>query len=185
MLEIVVEGEDMWDEDKEIFVKPESVILHLEHSLVSLSKWESKIKKPFLESSSDRTLEEMIYYIKCMTVTKNVKDEVYTRLSDKNFQEINDYINDPMTATWFNDAPGGLPGRKQILTAEVLYYQMLANGIPMECQKWHLNRLITLIRVFNTKNNPQSANKKRTKAETAKMYRDLNAQRRAMYNSKG
>lgn len=183
MLEIVVEGEELWDDENECFIPVNSVILHLEHSLVSLSKWESKIKKPFLETE-DKTLEEMLFYIKCMTVTKNVKDEVYTRLSDKNFQEINDYINDPMTATWFNDR-NTPPGRKQIQTAEVIYYQMLANGIPMECQKWHLNRLITLIRVFNVKNNPETANKKRSRKEIAREYRDLNAKRRAMYNSKG
>lgn len=181
MIEIVVKGDDLWDENEERFVSVKPVILHMEHSLISLSKWEAKFKKSFLKTR-EKTLEETLYYYKCMTITKNVKDEVYTRLSSENIQEINNYISDPMTATHVPDVRAA-KGATDTQTAEVIYYQMLSNGIPIEFEKWHLNRLITLIRVFNHKNNPNGS--KMSNAEIFKRNRDLNQLRRAQANSKG
>lgn len=181
MLQITVESVDGWDENKQEFVelKPKKV-LTLEHSLVSLSKWESKWCKPFI-STTDKTLEETIDYIKCMTITQNVNDEVYERLSAKNIKQINEYINAPMTATWFSNPSKEGHSREQI-TSELIYYWMIALNIPFECQKWHLNRLITLIRVCNVKNSPP---KKMSREEILAQNAQLNAMRRKQSNSRG
>lgn len=180
MLEIIVEGQEYWDEEKEVFHTTKPVTLHMEHSLVSLSKWESKFKKSFLRTT-EKTYEETIYYFKCMTITKNVKDEVYYRLSRENIEEINRYISDPMTSTYIPERKGPA-SHSDVQTAEVIYYQMLSNGIPMECQKWHLNRLITLIRVFNYKNDPKGG--KMSREEALKKTQEINKQRREMYRAK-
>lgn len=169
-----------WDETKQEFVEPKTVTLQLEHSLVSLSKWESKWKKPFY-SKKDISEEETIDYIKCMTLTKNVDPDVYTHLSRENIREIKEYIGDPMTATTFGrEEKSG--GNKEIVTSELIYYWMIASNIPFECQKWHLNRLITLIRVCGIKNNPP---KKRSKRDLMSRNAALNASRRKQMNSKG
>ena len=181
MLRLVVQlSPEGWDEQKEEFVEGKTQVLQLEHSLVSLSKWESKWCKPLL-SDNNKTEEELLDYIKFMTLTQNVDPEVYSHLSRENFQEINDYINAPMTATTFSDSKNGKRNR-EIITSELIYYWMVALQIPFECQKWHLNRLITLVRVCNIKNDPP---KKRSKRETATNYAALNAARRKQYNSKG
>ena len=169
-----------WDEAKQEFVEPKTVTLQLEHSLVSLSKWESKWKKPFY-SKKDISEEETIDYIKCMTLTKNVDPDVYTHLSRENIREIKEYIGDPMTATTFGiEEKSG--SNKEIVTSELIYYWMIASNIPFECQKWHLNRLITLIRVCGIKNNPP---KKRSKRDLMSRNAALNASRRKQMNSKG
>lgn len=181
MLRIIVPATEQWDAAKEEFVYPNrEQILELEHSLVSLSKWESKWCKPFIDTK-DKTFEENLDYIRCMTLNKNVDPTVYTRLTTDNVREINEYIESPMTATWFNEnkKPGG---KKEVLTAEIIYYLMIAHRIPFECQKWHLNRLLTLIRVCNLKNEPP---KKMSKAETMRSNAALNAARRKKYNTKG
>ena len=169
-----------WDEEKQEFVEPKTYILALEHSLVSLSKWESKWCKSFIHTQ-DKTSEEMIDYIKCMTTTQNVDPSVYTKLSAKNIKEIEEYINAPRTATTFPDDKGGKRNR-EVITSELIYYWMVSYNIPFECQKWHLNRLITLIRVCGIKNAPP---KKTNKKELTSRYAALNAQRRAQLNSKG
>lgn len=185
MLEITIpatSGRELWDEKNEEFVyiepKKEQKI-ELEHSLISLSKWESKYCKPFI-SKKAMTPEEILYYVKCMTLTKNVSDDVYDRLSDENVKAINDYINAPMTATWFTDR-GGPKGNSEQMTAELIYYYMIAYNIPFECEKWHLNRLMTLIRICNIKNQPQ---KKMSGSEIARQNAALNAQRHAMHAKK-
>ena len=152
MLHITVPAVEYWDERKEEFVNlKESQSLQLEHSLVSISKWESKYCKPFLTKES-KTYEETIEYIKCMTITQNVKDDVYNHLSKENFDAINAYISNPMTATTFRDNSTGV--NRETPTSELIYYWMIALNIPMECQRWHINRLLTLIRVCNIKNTP-------------------------------
>lgn len=148
MLRIVVPAAEFWDEAKEEFIYKAEQALQLEHSLVSLSKWESKWCKPFL-SKDEKTTAETIDYIRCMTLTQNVKPDVYERLSPENIQQVNQYIQAPMTATWFSDTSGGKRNSEQI-TSELIYYWMIALNIPFECQKWHLNRLLTLIRVLIT-----------------------------------
>lgn len=181
MLRIVVQlSPEGWDEQKEEFVEAKTQVLQLEHSLVSLSKWESKWCKPFL-SDNNKTEEELLDYIKFMTLTQNVDPEVYSHLTRENFTQINEYINAPMTATTFSENNQGKRNR-EIITSELIYYWMVALNIPFECQKWHLNRLITLVRVCNIKNAPP---KKRSKRETANNYAALNAARRAQFNSKG
>ena len=181
MLQITIQiSPEGWDENKEEFVEAKTRILQLEHSLISLSKWESKWCKPFL-SSTNKTDEEVLDYIKLMTLTQNVDPEVYSHLSVENFKAIDAYINAPMTATTFSEDKNGKRSR-EIITAELIYYWMIALNIPFECQKWHLNRLLTLVRVCNIKNTPP---KKYSKRETASSYAAINAARRKQMNSKG
>ena len=177
-INVTVEPEK-WDESTGEFIPPKEKTIQLEHSLVSLSKWESKWCKPFLHS--EKSDEEVLDYIKCMTLTQNVPDDLYNKLSSKNIKAIDDYINASMTATTFSD-DGNTKKNKEIVTSELVYYWMVAYNIPFECQKWHLNRLITLIRVCGVKNSPP---KKMSKAEIYKRNAELNAKRRAKLNSKG
>lgn len=180
MLLITVPGAEYWDGEHQSFVYSKEQTLQLEHSLVSLSKWESKWQKAFL-SKKEKTLEETIDYVRCMTITKNVDPEAYSRLSNENIDEINDYISSPMTATFFSDEKEGSVNR-QIVTSELIYYWMIALNIPFECQKWHLNRLLTLIRVCNNMNQPP---KKRSKGDLLRRNAELNAARRKKLNTKG
>lgn len=169
-----------WDEKRQEFVEPKVQVLCLEHSLLSLSKWESKWNKPFL-SKKPKTYEESLDYIKFMTLTQNVHPDVYEHITPANMQEINDYIDAPMTATTFSKSGNGKPNR-QVITAELIYYWMIALNIPFECQKWHLNRLLTLVRVCEIKNSPP---KKRSTRDIASEYARLNAARKQKLNSKG
>lgn len=162
-----------WDEEKQEFVEPKTQILCLEHSLVSLRKWESRWCKPFLSNKS-LTVEETIDYIKCMTLTQNVPSEVYNRITDKNIEEVSAYIDAPMTATWFTEEKGGKPNT-EVVTAELIYYWMIALNIPFECQKWHLNSLLTLVKVCNIKNTPP---KKMGKNALLNRHASVNAARR-------
>lgn len=181
MLQITIPAVELWDEKKEEFVtgSKEQTLL-LEHSLISLSKWESKWCKPFL-AKEEKTLEEIIDYIKCMTITKGVESEVYDRLTRSNIEAIDKYIEAPMTATVFGNNRLQ-PGRKEQVTSELIYYWMISYNIPMECQKWHLNRLLTLIRVCNIKNTPP---KKMNRKDIINQYASLNAARRKQFNTKG
>lgn len=180
MLTIIVPGTESWNEKTEEFVYGKDYELHLEHSLVSISKWESKWHKPFLERS-EKTEAQIMDYIRCMCITPNVPDDVFYRLSRDNIKDINDYIEDSHTATIVTDPPSK-GGARDIMTSEVIYYYMIALNIPVEFQKWHLNRLITLIRVCNKKNAPP---KKRSSEEILRSHADINAMNRARFGSKG
>lgn len=191
MLTVVIPASDGWDPKKNEFVPVgKAVTLKLEHSLLSLSKWESKWHVPFLDEKNEKTPEQMMDYIKCMTLTQNVDDEVYKRLSPENMNAINTYINDPATATWFSDNKPDVPkGRKpkwarnsKPMTAELIYFAMINYQIPVEFQKWHLNRLLTLIRVCQEKNAPP---KKMSKKAAMSQQRMLNEARRAQYHTNG
>lgn len=171
---------EKWDEEKEEFVSAKYQILQLEHSLLSLSKWESKWCKPFL-STDAKTDEETMDYIKHMTLNPTIDPSVYGNLTSENIEDINKYIYAPMTATTFVDDKTS-KRNQEIITAELIYYWMIALNIPFECQKWHLNRLLTLVRVCNIKNTPP---KKMNKRATASRYAQLNAARRKQFNSKG
>ena len=173
-------GREKWDPEKQEFVYPETKTIHLEHSLVSLSKWESKWCKPFF-SKQEKTVEETIDYIKIMTLTQHVDPEVYNYLTPENVKQINDYIEAPMTATTFSKDEKGKSSR-EIITSELIYYWMITLGIPFECQKWHINRLLTLIRVCNVKNQPP---KKMSKRDIMSRNAALNAANRKRFNSKG
>lgn len=181
MLQIVVPiGPEGWDTEKQEFVEPKYETLNLEHSLVSLSKWESKWCKPYL-SKQDKTYNEVLDYIKCMTITPNVKPEVYECITEANIEDIKRYIESPMTATYISEDKNGRVNR-EIITSELVYYWMIALQIPFECQKWHLNRLLTLIRVCNIKNAPP---KKMGHRDAMNRRRALNASRRKQFNTKG
>jgi hypothetical protein len=179
MLQIqVVLGESFNEETNEFIA--DTFTVELEHSLVSLSKWESKFEKPFL-SSDDKTPAETLWYINAMTMTPNVPPEVFAKLSEKNINDITEYINGKQTATWFTEhAPRG--ANREIITAEVIYYWMTALQVSMECQHWHLNRLFTLIKVVNEKNAPK---KKMSRAEGLAQQRRLNRERQLKYNTTG
>lgn len=179
MLQITIPGDEAWDEIKQEFVSTKEQTLRLEHSLVSLSKWESKWCKPFF-SKEEKTGEETIDYIKCMTLNQHVDPAVYDFLTAENIQAINDYISAPMTATTFSNDKKG-PSR-EIITSELIYYWMIALQIPVEFEKWHLNRLLTLIRVCEIKNQPP---KKMSRNEILSRNAALNAARKQKYNSKG
>ena len=180
MLRITIPAVEEWDEFKQEFVTTKEQTLCLEHSLVSLSKWESKWCKPFL-TKQERTYEETIDYIKFMTLTPNVDPEVYNFLTNDNMTEINEYIEAPMTATTFSKDRPGKAGH-EIVTSELIYYWMIALNIPFECQKWHLNRLLTLIKVCNIKNTPP---KKMSRRDILNRNASLNAARRQQMNTKG
>jgi hypothetical protein len=181
MLQLVVPvAPEGWDEKLEEFVPAKTVTLKLEHSLVSISKWESKWRKAFL-APTPKTDEEIFDYIKCMSVSSNVDPEVFDYLTQENIKEIQAYIDSPMTATTFSDDKSS-KGNREIVTSELIYYWMFANSIPKDLEKWHINRLMTLIRIFSVKNNPPQ---KRSKRDIMSRNAALNAARRKQYNSKG
>jgi hypothetical protein len=166
------------DETKEFGT--EDYILELEHSLVSLSKWESFFEKPFL-SDVAKTTEETVWYVMAMVLTPNVPPEVYEKLTEENLEAINVYINSKQTATWFA-SKATKPGAKEVITSEIIYYWMITLNIEKSFEHWHLNRLFALIKVCNEKNAPK---KKMTRAEIAQRNRELNAQRKAQLGTRG
>ena len=180
MLEIRVPGLEYYDENRDLFIQVDPATLTLEHSLLSISKWESKWHKPYL-TKEKKTGKEIVDYIRCMTLTQNVNPLIYNNLTEQNLQDILAYIEDPMTATTFTELTASKKNN-QIITSELIYYWMLVYNIPFECQKWHINRLLTLVRVCNIKNEPK---KNMPRQEWMNKQRELNAQRRAALNSKG
>lgn len=180
MLEITTPEEEIYIPSLNKFVTVPSCVLTLEHSLMSIARWEAKWHIPYLNNKK-KTRTQELDYIRCMAVG-NVKNEyAFYVLSPENLKKINDYIEDPMTATTFAIVKKDT-NKREVVTAETLYYLMIAYNIPMECQKWHLNRLLTLIKVCELKNGPK---KKMSKQETAQWYAAQNAARRAKYNTKG
>lgn len=181
MLTIIVPASESFDPITETFFQTKEQKLELEHSLLSIAKWESKWEKPFLDKNTQKTVEESRDYIRCMTITQNVKPEVYSALTNENYQQISDYLEAPMTATWFTDTQNKPPSR-EIITAEVIYYYMAALQIPFTCEKWHFNRLMTLIRVCSEKNKPP---KKMSQRAIMSQNQAINAARKAKTHSKG
>lgn len=179
MIDIIVPASERFDERKMEFVYCKEQKLTLEHSLIAVSKWESKFEKPFL--SSEKNSYEILEYIRCMTLTQNVKPEVYLNLTEENIKDIEAYISAPMTATTFKKIERK-SGRNEIITAELIYYWMIAFNIPVEFQKWHLNRLLTLIEVCARKNEPP---KKMSKRDISAQHRAINAANRAKFHTKG
>lgn len=180
MLRLKIAPTEMWDERKQEFVQTGERELMLEHSLVSLAKWESKWQKPFLDQKP-KTGDEMLDYVRCMTITQNVSPETYSRLTTGNMAEIEQYISRPMAATTFSaEQHGNRNGEKT--TAELIYYWMVTLSIPFECEKWHLNRLLALIRVCNLKNQPA---RKKSQRAILQENRALNAARRQRLRTRG
>lgn len=182
---LIIKGKERFNEKTMEFIKPsfESRTITLEHSLVSVSKWESKWHKPFV-SDTKKTLEETIDYIKCMTISQNVNDDVYDFLTEEHIRKINKYIEDPMTATWFNEQTQEEKSKRnhEQITSELIYYWMVALQIPYKFEKWHLNRLLTLIRVCNVKNKPA---KKQSRRDIMSKNAALNAQRKKELGTNG
>lgn len=184
MLQLVIPDRDSFDERTQRFTTIKGQTLQLEHSLVSISKWESKWKKPFLQQKK-MTIEETRDYIRCMTITQNVNPIIYDQITADQMDEVRSYIDDPMTATTISkiEGKGKSGGSHTVLTSEVIYYYMTAYNIPFDpCQKWHLNRLMMLIKVCDEKNAPK---KKMSKRQAAANYKNLNAARRARSHSRG
>lgn len=179
MLQIKIPAFEGWDEINEKFVNRKEQTITLEHSLVSISKWEAKYHKPFL-SRVEKTTEETLYYIQAMTITQNVKPEVFDGLTKENILQIQQYIDDPMSATTFSDKNGSRSS--EVVTSELIYYWMVAHRIPWECQKWHLNRLLNLIKICSIKSQPP---KKLSRNELLSRNAALNAARRKALNTKG
>lgn len=183
MLKLVIPPADMWDEAKQEFIYVKGGVLTLEHSLVSVAKWESMYCKPFLDPyKKSKTAEETLDYIRCMTLTQNVDPLVYSLLTAQHFKQINEYIDAPMTATTFGKEQDNKPVSRKVITAEIIYYYMTALNIPFKCQKWHLNRLLTLIKVCSIKNQPP---KKNSRKGLSNKYAALNKANRKRFNSKG
>lgn len=179
MLTINVKMTETFDEETGRF-GGETFELNLEHSLVSMSKWEARFEKPFL-SDKDKTSEEVSWYINAMSLSGEIPPEVFSNLTAANIAEIDLYIGAKMTATTFNEQQNQRHNR-EIITSEIIYYWMVSLGIPFECECWHLNRLLTLIRVINIKNSPKKTMGRR---EAAQRMRELNAQRKAQYGTRG
>lgn len=180
MLTITVPETRYFDDETQRFVNMPAVVLELEHSLVSLSKWEQIFEKPFL-SKEQMSDSEALTYVSCMNMTPDVPLEVFTRMSRENMNKVREYINAKMTATWFSDEGPNRPSRETI-TSELIYYWMITAGIPIEFENWHLNRLFTLIKVINRKNTPP---KQQPKASIAERRRLLNEQRRRELGTSG
>lgn len=180
MLQVTVPGYEWFDQSTNTFGSTKETTLQLEHSLVSIHRWEQKWNKPFL-GKDPKTAEECIDYVRCMTLTQHVDPSVYNGMTAEIFEEINKYIEAPMTATWFSDKDKKTPNH-EVVTSEVIYYWMISLNIPWECRKWHLNTLLTLIRVCNAKNAPK---KKQSRREMLDQRTALNKARRARLGTKG
>ena len=176
-LKIEIKPNEIWDANAREFHKIEGGVLVLEHSLVSISKWESKWHKPFFTDKIEKTHEEMIDYIRCMTINQNANPYVFYALNEQNVNDIRDYINDPMTATTINDRTK-TSKKTQIVTSELIYYWMICYNIPIEFQKWHINRLITLIQLCKVENANASGTNKMTRNEALERTRQINQMRR-------
>lgn len=180
MLHLVIAGDELFDQETETFHSVNGGELDFEHSLISLSKWEAEFQKPFLDSKQ-KTVEELMSYIKAMVVTPNYDPALLDKLSVDDLKKINAYIESTQSATTFSDMQSGA-GRGETVTSELIYYWMVAFNIPFSCETWHLNRLFALIRICNIK---QSKPKKLSRNQIAQRNRELNAQRKAQLGTTG
>lgn len=181
MITIKIPEREFFNQDRNEFVYIKEQKITMEHSLRSVAKWESKWHRPFLSKTDKKTDEELIDYLRCMTLTKNVDPNAYYAIPQDEMNRISSYMEDPMTATTIKEDSRAKSNRS-IVTAEILYYDMTALNIPFECDKWHLNRLLILIEVCSEKNKPK---KKIPKRDLMNRNRSLNAARRKKLGSSG
>jgi len=180
MLRILVSGEEIYNEETQEFTTINGTMIEMEHSLLSLSKWEAKFQKPFLDQA-EKTSEEVLNYIYMMILTEDISEDILIHLSNENIEQIKNYIDSSQSATTFYDTQQR-PGKKETITSELVYYWMLSFNIPFECESWHLNRLFSLIRICGIKN---SSDNKMSRKETAAYNKALNEQRRAQLGTSG
>lgn len=181
VFKLIIESEEMFNERTREFIPAgENIVVELEHSLVSLSKWESEYQKPFL-SKGEKTVDELLGYLNAMVLTPNVGPEIFKKCTQRNIDEIQWYIDSPQTATTFGSMPESR-GPGEVITSELIYYWMVAFTIPWEAQYWHLNRLFALIRICNIKNGKP---KKMSRREMAERNARLNAERKAKLGTSG
>jgi len=180
MFKLVIPSVELFDQKNNLFINEKGTEIQLEHSLIALSKWESKYCRAFL-TKEDKSREETLDYVRAMTVTQNVDDSLYSRITEDLLLKVYEYINNPMTATYLY-VDKSAPLNREKITSELIYYWMVALQIPFECQKWHLNRLLTLIDVCNRKSQPQ---KKMSKNDIRARNRALNESRRAQLGTRG
>lgn len=192
MLVIKIPASECYNNETNEFVNISEYTLHMEHSLVSISKWEAEFEKPFLDETTERTAEETLSYIKYMTLEQNIPDIVYKTLSTENLKKINAYIEKKMTATWFREDNNKKPSknrgpfrRGEVITSELIYFWMIELNVPVDFQKWHINRLLTLIRVCNEKHKEANGDNKMSKRDVIARNKALNAQRRARLKTRG
>lgn len=181
MLSVVIPAGEFYSEKRQEFIETKETVLRLEHSLLSISKWEAEWKKPFLDRTVDKTYEESISYIKCMTLSQNVDQNVYYAITPEIMEKVNEYIGEVRSATTINANTQTSPD-KSVVTSELVYYWMAANNIPIECQKWHFSRLFMLLQIFAIK---QGKQKKMSRNDVVAQNRALNAARRKAMKTKG
>jgi len=181
MLTLKIPDQELFNDETQEFVTVKGQVVKFEHSLVSLSKWEEKYKKPFL-TKEDKSRRETLDYFRFMTITQNVPDALYITMPNEIYTQLIAYIEDPMSATTFTKVEERRKVNREVITSEIIYYWMIALQIPLECQKWHLNRLLTLINVCNIKNQPK---RRMSRAEVLAQNRVLNEQRRQQLNTTG
>lgn len=176
-------GNESYNESTQTFIN-ETVPVRLEHSLHSMSKWEAKYQKPFLSTSEEHTKahSEVIDYITMMVLGTPITEDLLDRLIEHNLTEIQEYIADKQTATWITERKKTGAQSSEMITSELIYYWMFSYQIDVSCESWHINRLLTLIRIFGIK---QEKPEKMGKAEADAQRKALNAQRRAKMMSKG
>ena len=179
---ITIPEQEFFNSETNEFYTLKSTTFKIEHSLVAIAKWESKWHVAFLDDKVEKTNEMMIDYIRCMTISQNVDPQIYYHIPQDIIKEINDYIGDPMTATVFNDQGNKGVNRGEFVTNELVYYWMIAQNIPLECEKWHFNRLMTLIRVCGEKNKDP---KKMNRRDILNRNRALNEARKKAHKTRG
>lgn len=192
MLVIKIPASEYYDNETNEFVNIPEYTLHMEHSLVSISKWEAEFEKPFLDETTERTTEETLSYIKYMTLEQNIPDVVYKTLSTENLKKINTYIEKKMTATWFREDNNKKPSKNrgpfrkgEVITSELIYFWMIELNVPVDFQKWHINRLLTLLRVCNEKHKEANGDNKMSKRDIIARNKALNAKRKAKMKTRG
>ena len=178
MLRIIVPGSEYYDEEKNEFIYRKDQELQMEHSLISISKWEAKWKIAY-NKDRKKSPEEILDYFRCMTINR-VDPDVYERLTEQNINDIISYMNDPMTACYFDNDNSSKS--KDVMTSEMIYYYMIVLGIPFECEKWHFNKLLALIEVCSIKNKPE---KTMSRADLLRKNARLNAARKKAHHTKG